>query len=35
MIAIGAIAGFFRFLQIMNLEMFADSITHKIRMKYF
>ena len=32
---IGVIAGFFRFIQVMNLEMFSDSITHKIRMKYF
>jgi hypothetical protein len=35
MIIVGAIAGFFRFIQSAGLEIFALNVAHKIKMKYF
>ena len=35
MIGVGVFAGTFRFIQIMCLELFADSVVYKIKMNYF
>jgi hypothetical protein len=35
MIIIGVFAGFFRFIQVSGLEVFAFSTTHKIKLQYF
>ena len=35
MIAVGFIAGTFRFMQVAFLELFADSIAYKIKLEYF
>ena len=35
MICVGAIAGFFRCIQVTGLEVFAWSMSHKIKIEYF
>jgi hypothetical protein len=35
MICVGAIAGFFRFIQVSGLEIFAFTTTHNIKVAYF